>query len=345
MASIKDVARKAGVSIATVSNVFNDAMKVKDATRAKVLLAAAELNYGGTGNSNVKATSKIIGVITEDITEFNTPEIIHSIGQYAKERGWDIITMNLGILRSEGTYDFDEMECISLARNAVNILLSKGISGIIYIACKNREIRYLSDGYSTPFVYAYCYAADKSIPSIIYENEKIAYELAQYLIDNGHTKIGIISELTDNVQAQSRLVGIQRAHFDAGILYNPDNIQRGDWNDANSGFKSVQALLKHDVTAVICLNDIIASGVYDYAFTSGIRIPDELSVVGFDNQMFAQKISPKLTTVDLPLNEIGYEAMLQIVRLVTSKEDKSDSNLFVIPCKLIIRDSVANRKS
>jgi len=253
-----------------------------------------------------------------------------------------MLVCDLGILRSAGTYNFDDLGCISVAKNALNLLLSKNVDGIIYVGCKTREIKRLSEGYNTPIVYAYCYSRENNAPSIIFENENISYEMTKYLIEKGHERIGIIAGQEDNMQVRDRLVGVQRAHFDAGILYNPGNIQYGDWNDSASGYNCMPTLLKNNITAVFCLNDLIASGVYDYALSHGIRIPQELSVVGFDNRLFSSALYPKLTTVALPLQEIGKEAINQLERVLCEKDYVCDPNLILINCTMVRRDSVVD---
>ena len=343
MSSIKDVAKRAGVSIGTVSNVFNDSPRVKDITKAKVLKAAAELNYNGLNASDNghSREGRVIGVIAEDLSIFNAPEIIQAICRSANEKGWEILIYNLGLIATSGTYDFDELECAAQAKNAVNLLLSKDVSGIIYVGCQSREIKYLSAGYASPFVYAYCYSHVNNAPSLVYDDENISYELTRHLLENGHANIGIISGQEDNIHARNRVVGFQKAHYDAGILYNPNNILRGNWNDPVTGYNCIPQLLDNKITAVYCMNDVIAVGVYDYALSHGIKIPEELSVVGFDNQQISNVLYPRLTTVALPLCEIGVQAVEQMDRVMKGK-DLCEPNIITLGCNIIFRDSVAN---
>lgn len=346
MAGIKDVAKLAGVSIATVSNVMNDPMKVKDTTRARVLRAATDLNYSNIGDSLTRATGKarVIGVITEDITVFNTPEILHAIFESAAERGWSVLMTNLGIVRKSSGYSVDEFRCAALAQNAVNLLLSQNLDGIIYIACQSREIRHLADGYSLPFVYAYCYSKDNHAPSVVYDDQSAAYQLIKHLIDNGHRNIGILSGPENNIHVRDRLLGYQAALFESGILYNPNIQYRGDWDDPSFAFSSMDELLKNEITAVFCMNDVLAGGVFDYALSHGIRIPQDLSVVGFDNQSTSTALYPKLTTVALPLQEIGEEAIVQMGNLLFDRNYAIHPNVITISCRPIFRDSVARIK-
>ncbi len=343
MASIKDVAMRAGVSIATVSNVYNDSARVKDATKAKVLLAADELNYNCVGNLDVKKRNmnRQIGVITEDITEFNTPKIVDAITEFSEKLGWDMLLINLGIHSETET---DEFEYMRIAKNALNVLLAKNVDGIIYVANQCREVKNLVDGYATPVVYAYCSGNNENSVSVIYKNGKIAYNMTKHLIEKGHKNIGIIAGLENNIHVQDRIVGIQKAHFDAGILYNPRNIERGDWNCTASGYNCIQRLLNNDVTAVFCLNDILAVGVYEYAADNRIKIPKDLSVVGFDDRDCARFLYPKLTTVALPLKKIGESCVQNMSILLQDKDLLNDNTNIKLDCEIVFRDSVARLK-
>ena len=342
MASIKEVAELAGVSMATVSNVFHDSPKVKDFTKAKVLRAAAEVNYSRPGktDNNGNKKSKTIGVIMEDLTVFNTPDIVNAICRDAKAKGWEALMYNLSLFKTSGTYHFDEIECIESARNAVTFLLSKEVDGIIYVGCQSREIKHLSDGYEKPFVYAYCYSFENHAPSVIYDDRNISYEMTSFLIQKGHEKIGIISGSEGNAHVQERLIGFQNAIFDAGILYNPNTVLYGDMDDPDSGYRCIEDLLAHKITAVFCMNDVIAGGVYDYALSHGIKIPEQLAVAGFDNQVISSVLYPRLTTVALPLDEIGKEAVLQMGKMLQDKNYVCEPNIITLSGKIIYRDSV-----
>lgn len=344
MANIKDVAKLAGVSIATVSNVFNESQKVKDSTKARVLRAAGELGYTGQGTALPPSgdKGKLIGVIAEDVSVFNTPAILNAICATAKERSLEVLISNLGMVSSAGTLGFDELECITAAKNSVNLFLANGAAGIIYVGCKNREIKYLCAGYSTPFVYAYCYSHENHAPSVVYDNENATHSLVKHLISLGHTNIGIIMGPENNEHVYGRLVGYQKAHFEAGILYNPGNLIRTDWDDPESGYRCVPPLLENQVTAIFCMNDTLAEGVFNYAHSHGIRLPSELSVVGFDNKDIASAFYPKLTTVAMPLRGIGEEAVRQMELLLSGKAPEAPSHIITLGCDLVLRDSVAD---
>lgn len=345
MPTIRDIAIKANVSTATVSNVINGTAKVKDDTRARVLQALAEIEVNRNNDNKLEKEqnilkSNVIGVITEDVCMFNTPKIINGICAAAHEAGYSTIISNLGITNGSENPSIDEVTCIQLAKSTVNLLLSKNLKGIIYVGCQSREIKHISSGYKTPFVYAYCYSNDNHAPSVIYDDENIAYQLIKYLTDKNHRNIGIIAGPEDSIHVRDRLSGYQRAVFESGILFNPNGIVYGDWENPQTGYMGVKKLLEKNITAVFCMNDIIAGGVIDYALENNIAIPKQLSVVGFDNIEASRAYFPKLTTVALPLDEIGRKSFYYLNQLILDKNYVCDPNVFVTSCEIIHRDSV-----
>ena len=347
MSMIKDVAQRANVSMATVSNVINNPAKVKDTTRARVLQAIADLNYEVDISEKEKRSKQLgtLGVIMEDIAVFNTPKIYTGICDAASEAGFNVLACNLGIVHNSQTLYIDEVICREAAQRAVNLLLSKNVNAIIYIGSQGREIRHITNGYSngTPFVYAYCYSYDPNTASIIYDDEMITYQLITYLIENGHQKIGVIGGPQSGEHVRMRLSGYQRAMFDAKLLYNPNLLYFGDWENPDFGYQCIEPLLNQGISAVFCMNDMLAGGVIDYTHDHKINVPAQLSIVGFDNIAASETFYPKLTTVALPLNEIGRQAVVKAIKLLKTPKALADNDIVRIACSIVYRDSVANR--
>lgn len=348
MATIKDIARLANVSIATVSNVINNTSKVKDTTRARVLQAISDLGYDTQISEKEKRShmAGILGVIFEDIIVFNAPSIYAGICEAAGKVGFNVLACNLGLTDASQTGAFDELDYCEPARRAVNLLLSKDANAIIYVGSQCREVRHISDGYDngTPFVYAYCYSSDANAISVVYDDEEITYQLITYLIQNGHRDIGVIAGPQNGEHVRLRLRGYQRALFDASILYNLNWVFYGDWNEA-FGYHSAEQLMKSGVSAIFCMNDTLAAGAIDYMHDHQINVPEDVSIVGFDNIASSASLYPKLTTVALPLHEIGREAAnLAIKTFFTPKAQPENQNVS-IPCSIVYRNSVALRRS
>lgn len=175
------------------------------------------------------------------------------------------------------------------------------------------------------------------------DDKKAAYEIVQYIISKGHRKIGVIGGKADNIHTQQRLLGYQKALFENQILYNPSWIRYARW-DKNSAYQEAKELLKTDVTAVFCMSDRMAGGVYQYLAEQGLRAGEDIAVAGFDNQDIAEYFVPGLTTMALPLKEIGHvSAELLLQKMEGEKgntEAEGQQTRIMIPCTFIERESV-----
>ena len=160
-----------------------------------------------------------------------------------------------------------------------------------------------------------------------------------YLIDCGHKNIGVIAGKKESVHTQSRLEGYQRALFTGGILYDPGLVLYGEW-DRESGYKHTDVLLNAGCTAIFCMNDFMAGGTYDRLNELGIQIGSDIAVVGFDNREMASYGKPPLTTMGLPLHDIGYKASELILEALQKKEQEKSESAHYMDCRLIVRESV-----
>ena len=191
-----------------------------------------------------------------------------------------------------------------------------------------------------PAVMAYGYTESRKIPSVVVNDQKAAYELVEYLIKKGHQRIGVISGKQDSIHTQDRLLGYQKALRDHHLIYDPELVCSGDWT-RRSGYECVEKLLRQEVTAVFCMNDLMAGGVYDRADELGLRIPEDLSVVGYDNRELSSYYKPPLTTIELPLHDIGYRAAEVMMELLAGKIKTGIKELvYQVPCDRLIRQSV-----
>ena len=339
MATIKEVARAANVSTATVSNVLNGTSKVKDKTRARVLQTAEQLNYTPNvlARSLKSRRSHTIGIITEEITAFNTPEIVDGIDEFREQNDYHFILSNLRMVKHFGYYSFPEKECHNLVNDAVETLLANQVEGIIYVGNHFREIDYIAKDLGVPLVYCYCYPRDQSRPYVHFDDEMAAYDVTQYLTEFGHTKIGLIAGPENSIHTLNRVRGYQRALYKNNLLFNPEWVRYRDW-ERSSGYEIGAELIKKKVTAVFAMNDIIAAGVLEAAKEAKISVPNELSVVGFDNRDCSSYLFPKLTTVDLPLHEIGKQSVKLLVSMIN--QEKNLPREIKLSCKIVKRDSV-----
>lgn len=344
MSTIKEIAAKANVSVATVSKVLNGKGGAGEQTAQDILEIAKSMNY--TPNILAKSLknrqSKTIGIITEDITVFNTPEIVDGIDDYCEKHDYHYILGNLRLNKRFGHNYYETDMHHDIIDTTINTMLSKQVEGIIYVGCHNHEIHYLPDDLKVPLVCSYCYSSNPLTPSVIYDDKKAAYDATSLLLSNGHTSLGVICGLPDSTHTQNRLRGFQEALYDHSILYNPNYILYGDW-ERESGYKLCRQLLDNKVSAIFSHNDVMACGVIDYCNENGIAVGTDLSLVGFDNKEISMACRPKLSTVSLPLFEIGQKATEIILSMM---EDKSyvPEHQSKIECKVVERQSIARIK-
>jgi LacI family transcriptional regulator len=345
MPNIKDISKLAGVSTATVSNVLNNSSKVTPETREKVLQVIRDTNYRPNiiaKSLKIKKTNTI-GIITEDITVFNTPEIINGINEYAEQHNYHIILNNIMLYKRVGNNYEDTSKYTKVVSEIADVLVDKQVEGIIYVGAHCRDITGLIGNNAVPIVYAYCYSNKEQSISIYYDDETAAYEITQYLIRLNHRKIGIVTGLLESAQCQDRLKGYQRALFNAGLLFNPAYMKAGNW-EREKGYTLGKELLSlaDPPTAIFSMNDIMAGGMIDAANELGISIPKDVSLVGFDNRECSYSYSPKLTTMALPLNEIGKSSAQILIDIVSGKVVHHEKTI-KLQCELIERKSVLAR--
>lgn len=336
---MKDIAAKANVSVATVSYVINGTRNVKPQTRERVMQVIQELNY--TPNEIAKSLkikrTNTIGVIAEDVTVFNVPEIIDGINDYADRHDMHILLTNMRLFKRIG-HNYDDIESYRrYAENAAANLLSKQAEGIIYIGTHPRDVTGLIDTNGKPIVYTYCYTQHD--PSIQYNDEQASYDAMSYLIEMGHHKIAIISGLMDSLPSRHRFNGYYKAVTEHELKFDPQYIKVGDWG-LQSGYELTKELLEltERPTAILIMNDVMAAGAMRAAHELGISIPHDLSMIGFDNREFSDYSTPRLTTMELPLHEMGYSAMEKLGCLIKGESPASEQAPL---CKLLKRDSVA----
>ena len=343
MVTLKEIASKCNVSATTVSNILNGKPKVSEKTKQAVMEVVREMGYQPdyVAQGLRRKKTSTIGIIAEDIAQFTTPGMVESIMEYCEKKGYRTVVQNLRLYGRWQDQWFDqEDEYERVLAPALTELCSVKVDGIIYLAGHARVIRSISDDFPIPVVMAYAYTQSPKIPSVVIDDTKSSYELISYLISMGHTKIGVVAGRQDNIHTQRRLLGYQKALFDADVLYNPSLVRFGDWQRP-SGYTQTQALVEQGVTAIFCMADRMAGGVYDYLEEQGIRVGEDISVVGFDNQDIAEYFRPALTTTALPLSEIGQKsAKLLLKRLEGEQEPDNKVVEVLIPCKFIERKSV-----
>ena len=340
MANIKEVADACGVSIATVSNIFNGKGRVSEETRERIIRIAKEMNYvPNIMAKNLKQRrSNVIGIITEDLTVFNSVGIVDGIHEFLEENGYTFILGNLRLYKKYNNEFYHNEEYHNQVQEEFHMMRSAQVAGIIYVCAHCREIKFLPEMDQVPVAIAYGFSKKKQVSSIIYDDEQAAYDATNEMINSGHRKIGLIMGDKVSMHTNARLKGYQRALFDNGILCNPDYICEGDWS-REKGREAADTLVKKGVTAIFSMNDEMAAGVYDYAHEANLQIGKELALVGFDNREICTAFLPALTTMAIPLSEIGRKAAELIVDNLDETRTHAGRENYV-KCSLVKRDSV-----
>ena len=344
MVTIKDIAKECNVSITTVSNVINNKAKVGEQTRQRILKVMEERGYRPNTIAQGLRSQKtrVIGIIADDISQFTTPEIIEGIMSCCENCGYKTTVRNLRMYsRWQDAWYYNKKALHSVLDPMLKEMNSHMVDGVIYIPGHARMIDCFPQNFSTPAVMAYAYENNPRVPSVLIDDVASSREIIRYLIDKGHKKIGVIGGRIDNIHTQRRLQGYQEALTQADIAYDPDLVRLSDW-EKHAGYSEIEQLLQRNITAVFCMTDRIAGGVYQYLHEQGMVAGRDLSVVGFDNQILAEYMTPGLTTMALPLQEIGHTAARLLFEQMEEKEGKEKEIL--IPCSFVERESVCYRK-
>lgn len=340
MPTMKDVATLAGVSTATVSHVLNGTKKLSSQTTQRVLDAILQIRY--TPNTAAKSLrlgqSCTIGVLVEDIRGLPVPEIVGGIAETLSHNSYRMILFDLHLLEKL----YNQYEQINAYREHINsgisLLINSNVDGIIYVGMHDRHLDYLFDPTDRPLVFAYSHGTSQDT-YITYSNEDSAAALTNYLVERGHRKIAVIAGHPHSYPTLRRMNGFQRALQKANITIPDSYIRYGNW-EYESGLEQTNALLElHDrPTAIFSMNDLMAAGVIHALDKSGLHVPHDMAVVGFDNREIARYLHPPLTTMALPTKEIGTKAANHILSLIQNPSLAPEKE--VLPCSIIERESV-----
>lgn len=341
MVTLRDIAKEAGVSAATVSYVLNGSGKVSEATRKRILEIVKQTGY----RSNVLARSlrnnksNMIGVIVEDVQAKMTPKIIDGINAAAEEKGYQILLSNLRLM-SKIDAQFSHISAYQQdIDHAVHTLTGMQVDGIIYVGMHDRRIPHIINRTECPLVYCYCYTQGEG-SSVGYDNTDVMYRLTKQFLDKGHRNFGIIAGRADSEPSMKRLQGIRKAMDEAGIQIDESMIRCGDWKYEKAREIAGDMLSgANRPTAIIALNDEMAFGVRDAAMQLQIRIPEDLSVSGFDFNDAVQFVTPRITTVEPQLCRMGQRAMELLLANIENTEQENVT--VVLPSKIIDGDSVS----
>ncbi|MGF1763526.1 DNA-binding transcriptional regulator CytR [Aliivibrio kagoshimensis] len=333
MATMKDVALLAEVSTATVSRALMNPEKVSITTRKRVEEAVIESGYSPNSFArNLRRNeSKTVVAIVPDICDPYFTEIIKGIEEAAMENGYIVL---LGDSRQQKKRE----------DSFVNLLFTKQVDGMLLLGTDLPfDVSKQEQKNLPPMVMACEYSPELELPTVHIDNLTAAFEAVNYLTQIGHKQIAQISGPEQATLCHFRHQGYQQALRRGGVTMNPTYTAFGDFS-FESGSTALTRLmaLPETPTAIFCHNDVMAIGAIHQAKKMGLRIPQDLSIIGFDDIQFSQYYDPPLTTVSQPRYEIGRQSMLMLLERLKGREVQIGSRL--LDATLTIRESTAPPK-
>lgn len=327
--TIYDVAREAGVSMATVSRVVNGNPNVKPTTRKKVLAAIERLGYRPNAVARGLASKKTttVGVIIPDISSLFFSELARGIEDIATMYKYNIILCN-----SDNRLE-KELQLI-------NTLLEKQVDGLLFLGSEIKEdhLQTLSTA-AVPVVLAATRDADNILPSVTIDHFQAAYDAAKALIERGHKRVAILSgPKTDPLGGILRFEGYKQALIDSGIALDEELVKTGSyWYE--TGLRNMNEFLQMDnpPTAVFAANDELAIGAIHAIQDAGKTVPGDIEIIGHDNIRLAEMVRPKLTTVVQPMYDIGAVAMRLLTKYMNNEH--VDEHVVLLPHRIEYRQS------
>jgi len=339
MATIKDVAKLANVSPSTVSRVIADNRRISSATKERVNKIMQELNYHPNmiARSLIKRSSHTLGLILSRSTDsaFSNPffsEIIRGISAVTQSYHYNLM------LATAEDYSEEAKQCLQM-------ITEKRVDGILLLASRvNDELipELSKNGY--PFVVVGRAPDVGKSYSVNNDNIQAAYSAIRHLFNLGHQRIALLNGPDEYILCQDRYEGYRFAFREYGIENDPTLIKKGGFSQED-GYRLTLELLnmKFPPTAIFAVDDLMAFGAYKAIKEKKLQIPDDIAVIGFNDDPLASVIEPALTTVRIPIYEMGQAAAAMIIGLLQDQEIFPAQK--ILSSELIIRDSCGAGKN
>lgn len=334
MASIRDVSRRAGVSISTVSNALNGQPNISEATRQRVLQAVQDLGYFPNVNARLMKSTKTnaIGVFFPNFNASFYTGMLQSMYGACKEHGYDM---------------FVHISQADTSRKLVASILSCNFDGAIVLheQLKEEDLPLL-DRRKIPFVFMDKEVSQNKLSSVLINNEKGVMQGLEYLMHTGHTRIAYMGG-TNNYDSAVRYKAYVRGMEKLHLPIDPDYAFQGYFQEDAAysiirgnaaGGRFSNSATRPD--AIFCANDAMAKGVIRGLWDIGLKVPKDISVLGFDDNEFAMQCVPPLATIHYSLEQLGQRAVLEALRLM---EPEAQGMKTLVDTKLVVRESCAIR--
>jgi DNA-binding LacI/PurR family transcriptional regulator len=330
--TIRDIARRAGVSAAVVSHVANDHPgHVSEATRRRVRAVIAALGYRplGVAKSLRRRASRALGLVISDITSALFAPAARGVESVAAREGYQVLLVNA--------------ETVSAEREALSALAAHPVEGVVFMSTSARQdSRHLADAGTIPVAVINRYGVSPRLIRVLWDDRAGARLAVEHLIRLGHRRIGFIagpgSGPNARLSAVRRLEGYRAAHRAAGLPVPARLVVPGDYSVA-AGFEGALRVVRlvGRPTAILAANDTMAMGALRGVTQAGLHCPQEVAVVGIGDPPFMAFAAPPLTTVALPVEEAGRQAADRLLAQI--RGERAESRPDVLPCRLIVRHS------
>lgn len=325
MASIKDVAKEAGVSVATVSRVINKKGVCTNETQKLVYDTIEKLGYKPNlfGRALKQNETKIIMIMLSSLANTFCNNVIHSIDQIAEENGYCIM-----VCATQGNKDKEDYY--------LNFACNGFFDGIIILnsSLSQKEMSNLSE--NIPVVQCNEYIDTESTPFVSIDNEAASYDAVNMLIKNGRRNIVYFTVDNELISTKDRFTGYKKALEDNGIDFNEELVIYGNYGYRNASAMFEKFLEKNiPFDSIFAISDRMAAGAMSVLTVKGYKVPSEVEVIGFDNTDISYTSSPKITTVSQPHHELGSDAFNKIIKLI----NKIPTENTILPHNIIVRES------
>jgi LacI family transcriptional regulator len=319
--TIKEIAVMAGVSVTTVSQILNNkGSRFSEQTRNKVLAVVAEHQYKPDffASNVINRHSKTIGMIVPDVTDFFFSKMIEGVETYLNSLGYMILLCN-------SKHDPEQ------ATQYLTELIHRSVDGIIFatpnVLSDNHVLKDKRE-HAIPVILVDRGINPRNSGRLIVKEYEGAYQAVEFLISQGHRHIGMLRESAGYYQLTERVTAYQHALKDHGIPFRSEYLCQGELN-LSGGYLAAKEVLKNKkITAIFCGNDEMAVGAYQAIHEVGKRIPDDVSVIGFDGLEISEYLVPSLTTVYQPSFDIGYHAAEFLVDAIAHPSRRIPNKVF-----------------
>lgn len=329
--TIKDIANYTGFSVTTISLVLNNkATKIPAGTKQKIQEAVKELNYhpNQLAVGLVKKRTQTIGLIISDVSNTFFSMLAKGVEDACRQQGWNLILCNTN---DEHARDM----------SYIQVLADRGVDGILFCMAKDssrqktQESLRLLKKLKMPFIMVDRHVEHAECSSVVVDHMQGGYIATKHLLELGHRKIGCVTGPNNLEDSMERLRGYRNALREWNVPYDEQLVFEGNY-DRESGFAAAEYFAAKRPTAIFAFNDMSAYGVYSGLKKRGIRLPEDMSLVGYDDTFFSEFLDVPLTSVRQPVYDMGVEGVRQ---LMDELENESLHRRIMFEPQLIVRES------